>query len=239
MNSQKKIAAIFASIILSGVTASYAVPTLQLDIPGGTYNNSDETTYANSPQFSVTALLKGTLDTSKTYYISAAIEPKLDMSATPPNVGSFVINGVTYTGANLYWGDPPVNVLDSDQKNLPTHGEFPTYYAEIAFHFTTNKVTAYDTSDHSSASGYLYTYSLSVDTSGLLPGSSVHFDLYDEAIKKGNLTLDDFAPFSHDAQSGTNTTQNRVPDSGSTYMLLGLGLVGLTFASRSRRSFAR
>lgn len=235
MKSQNKIAAIWAGIILGGVTAGYALPTLQLDIPGGTYNNTTQSTVANSPQFSVVALLNGTLDTSATYYISAAIEPMLNASTPPPNVGSFTLNGVTYSTANMYYGDPPANIADTDKGNLPTHSEFPTYYAEIAFHFTTTTVPAYNAQDGTSASGVLYTYNLAVDTSALLPGYSVHFDLYDEAIKKGDYTLGDFAPFSHDVDSGVNTnTYTTVPDNSSTYLLLGLGLVGVAFASRTR-----
>lgn len=236
MNPQTKIAAIWAGVLLSSVTAGYAVPTLQLDVPGGTYNTTDQTTYATTPQFSLVALLNGTLDTSATYYISAAIEPKLDLSTPPPNVGSFTIGGVTYSTANMYWGEPPANVLDTSSGNLPTHDQFPTYYAEIAFHFDgTTTVPSYDTQTGESAKGSLYTYSLLVDTSALLAGYSVHFDLYDEAVQKhtGDYTVDDFAPFSHDAQSGTNT-ENRVPDSGSTYLLLGVGLVGIILSTRAR-----
>lgn len=230
-----KFAGVCAGIILSGVTASYAVPTLQLDIPGGTYNPTTQSTFANSPHFTVVGLLNDTLDTSKTYYISAAIEPKLALSTPPPNIGSFTLNGTTYTTANMNWGDPPANVADTASGNLPTHGEFPTYYAEIAFHFTSTTVPSYDAQTGQSASGVLYTYYLSVDTSSLLPGYSVHFDLYDEQVKKGTCSINDFAPFSHDVDSGTNT---HVPDNGSTYLLLGLGLIGLVVTGRTRFSRA-
>jgi hypothetical protein len=39
--------------------------------------------------------------------------------------------------------------------------------------------------------------------------------------------VDDFAPFSHDAQSGSS-----VPDGGSTLALLGLALLGASTLSR-------
>jgi hypothetical protein len=130
-----KFTAVFASAFLSATVATYALPTLQLDIPGGYYNKSDQTTYATSSHFSLVALLNGTLDTSRTYYISAAIEPRLDYSSPAPNVGSFSLNGTTFTAGNMNWGKPPANILDSMQGNLATHDEYPTYYAEFAFHF--------------------------------------------------------------------------------------------------------
>ena len=53
--------------------------------------------------------------------------------------------------------------------------------------------------------------------------------IYDEAIKNGDFTVDDFAPFSHDAQSGGSS----VPDGGVTLGLLGLGLLGTKAICRS------
>jgi hypothetical protein len=234
--SAVKFVAISACILFGNAAVSHALPTLQLDIPGGTYNTSDETTYSTSSHFDLVALLCGNLDPTRTYYISAALEPKLALSTPPPNIGSFTMGGVTYSPANMYWGKPPANVLDTVPGNLATHDEFPTYYAEFAFKFdAANTTPAYNTQTGDTASGTLYTYSLSVDTSPLLPGYSVHFDLYDEAVQRrtGNYTLDDFAPFSHDAQSTTNSVH--VPDSGSTCVLMGLGVFGLIVVARTRR----
>jgi hypothetical protein len=221
-----------ASLGLLSANAGWALPTLQLDIAPGVYNTSDETTYATSPNFTVRALYNGSSFSTK-YYISAAIEPMLPKSTSPPNVGTFTIDGNSYSADILVWGDPPINVVDNANGtgpgNLPPHGMFPTYYAEIEFSFDqAHTVSAYNTADGTSRRGSLYYHDFVVDVSGLLPAFSVHFDLYDEAIKKfkkgsssSPYTLDDFAPFSHDAQSGPHS----VPDAGATAGLLGLGML--------------
>lgn len=214
--------------------AGWAIPTLQLDIPNGVYNTVDETTYATTPNFTLRALLNST-SYSGTYYISAAIVPNLGPSSPPPNVGSFTINGTTYTTANMTWGTPPINVADNlnggGPGNLGAHDVFPTYYLELAFNFdATHTVGAYNTADGTTSPGSLFYHDFSIAVGNLLPGYALHFDLYDERIKSGNWTLDDFAPFSHDAQSGA------VPDGGLTLAMLGFGLTGL---GALRRTFSR
>src|SRR5262245_31597738 len=61
-----------------------AVPSLQLDITGGTYQTSDETVISPGPVFTLDALAKdvtshgvSVFDFSRTYYISAAILPAI------------------------------------------------------------------------------------------------------------------------------------------------------------------
>lgn len=222
-------------LALAGASSLWAVPTLQLDILGGVYNTTTETTVATSPSFTLRALDMNGSSTSAptaTYFISAAIEPLLSSSSSVPNFGSVVINGTTYSStvnsSSWHWGSPPLNVPDSSSGtgpgNLASHGEFPTWYLELAFTFdNSHKVSAYNTADHTSALGSLWYHDFSVNVIGLLPQYTVHFDLYDEAVKKGVYTVDDFAPFSHDAESGGGG--NQVPDSGATLVLLGLSFV--------------
>jgi hypothetical protein len=63
-----------------------------------------------------------------------------------------------------------------------------------------------------------------VDMTGLLDNYTVHFDLYNVKLdKQGNIEIDQFAPFSHDAQGGSRP----VPDSSSTMVLLGIGMIAL------------
>lgn len=236
--SFRRLATAVVPLLAFAATNARAIPTLQLDIVNGVYNSVDETTYATTPQFTLRALFDGTLS-SQTYYISAGIEP-LMQQANPPNVGTFSIDGTAYSPATMAWGTPPLNVPDNNSGggpgNLGTHGEFPTYYTEDAFTFSSSlTMPAYNTADGTSANGNVYYHDFLVDVSNLKPGYSVHFDLYDEKLKKGSYTIDDFAPFSHDAQSGPTS----VPDDGSTVLLLGLALAGVTLMYRSGRNRAR
>lgn len=220
-----------ACALLVCVTPSFAVPTLQLDIPGGAYNTTDSTTYSTSSHFTLVALLNGTLDVDRTYYISAVIEPKISLSEPAPNFGSFSLNGQTFSLDNMHAGSPPLGA----SKTISPHDDYPSYFTEFQFHFDgTHTVGAYDVQTDKTANGSLYVYSLAVDTSPLAAGYSVHFDLYD--IKMGkDISIDDIAPFSHDAQSMTTPPQqqtNRVPDSGTTWVLLVVGLIGVATVPR-------
>jgi hypothetical protein len=220
----------------------WAIPELQLDIVGGTYDPITQTTIANSPIFTLRALDwnnegSATAPTG-TYYVSVAIVPGLAYSSTTPDFGSVTVNSTaySYTSSAWNWGSPPVDVADNSSGtgpgNLAPHGVFPTYYLELAFTFDSlHSMAAYNVADGSSASGSVWYKDFSVDVTGLLPAYAVHFDLYNEKMKKGSYTINDFAPFSHDAESGHN-----VPEGGLTLLLLGLGLTGLaTFQWKSRR----
>lgn len=246
MNS-KLISIAFCSLIVLTTASVRALPTLQLDIANGKYSWTDETTYATTPQFTLRALLNGATELSGGtgfYYISAAIQPMLSQSTPPPDVGTFKINGTVFSTAGLSYGKPPVDVSDTGSGNLAPHGEFPTYYAEVSFNFDlSHTVGAYNTQDGTSAPGVLYYHDFSVDVSGLMTGYSIHFDLYDEQVKKATgggktkslvttttYTIDDFAPFSHDAQSGP--TDGHVPDGGTTVILLGVALTSLAAIRR-------
>lgn len=236
MNATPKILAATGSALLLSLTSLQALPTLQLDIGGGTYvGGSDETTYANANPFTLYALLNGPLVVGKTYYISAAIEPLLAQGNPPPNVGTFSVNGTVYSTANMAYGIPPIAVADNPPSgNLAQHGQYPTYYAEIAFTFSGTQSGLYNTQEDpgdplSHPGTGLYYEGFNVNVSSLFSSYSVHFDLYDVAVKNGSFTVDDFAPFSHDAQSGSGGGghDDRVPDGGTTVAMLGLALAGL------------
>jgi hypothetical protein len=240
---------------LLAVVSAHSLPTLQLDIGGGMYiGGNDQTVYANGNTFSLYALYNGTPPTDRTFYISAAIVPRQNESLIQPNFGSFRINGTSYS-TGLNYGLPPVDVVDglAGAQNLARHDIYPTYYAEIAFHFTALQVAPYDTAGNPAslsgpaAGAGMYYARFEVDVSDLLTMFSVHFDLYDETIKlihDGNLslsaaTLDDFAPFSHDAQSrrggGGSGIPQVVADGGSTIALLVCALATLGALSRKLR----
>ena len=76
----------------------------------------------------------------------------------------------------------------------------------------------------------MYWMAFSLDLSGLAPGYSLHFDLYDEIVRSnGDIDRSDFAPFSHDAQGS-----RQIPEA-SSLLVLGAGLVGLGVMFRPGR----
>ena len=219
---------------LLSANVAFALPSLQLDIAGGSYDSATETIVSSGDPFTVYALLDpATLSGGGTFYLSAAIMPKTSVGA----FGSFVVNGTTYSAGNMIYGNPPsLAIHNSDE--LASHGIFDTYYAEIAFTFDADsKALAYNAQDNpgsfaADADGSLLYQAFNIDMSGLAENYNVHFDLYNLRVdKKGNVEVDQFAPFSHDAQGGT-----QVPDAGASVALLGVALLGL---EGFRRRFAR
>lgn len=211
-------------------SSAWAVPTLQLDIAGGNHiPGDDETVYSTSDQFTLYALLNptvnnhnpapGTPNFGGTFYISAAI-----VGTGGPGFGSFSIGSTTFSqNSGMQFGTPPVDIVP-DNKDLPSHDVFPAWYAEVAFSFdTAHRAQSYDVQVNPgglvTGSGPLYYHGFNVDVSGLSDGYAVHFDLYNIIGDK----VGDFAPFSHDAQSGGRN----VPDGGMTLALLGTGLLGI------------
>ena len=88
---KNRLPQLLLALVLIPATSLWAIPTLQLDILGGVYNTTTETTVASSEDFVVRALLNGSL-TGDTYYLSAAITPGLSNSNTVPDFGSVAID---------------------------------------------------------------------------------------------------------------------------------------------------
>lgn len=206
---------------LLAVSSVFAVPTLQLDIDGGVYNQLTETTMITSTNFELVALLNEDLGFDITvkdsFYLSMAITPKIDQSLS---LGIVLIDGDTINVTkDMTLGTPPLKL--SDYKDIGDHGIFETYYFEKMFLFAdTNKAMSYDVQTdpgyfESDPSGDLFFNTFAIDISGLNPDYGVHFDLYTKTDGK-NL---EFAPFSHDAEA--------VPEP-ATLSLFGMGLLVLS-----------
>ena len=175
---------------LVGANEALAVPSLQLDIAGGYYNASTETTVAGSNVFTLSAYLipdnKALL--TDDYYISAALAPKYGQ--TDGNLGSFIFDGVSVaaTGGMIY-GNPPVDTLlagqGKDANDLGSHGIFDTFFREFTFKFdSVATVAAYNTQTKEAASGSMYKKDFVVDITGLNNPYVVHFDLYNTSQKR-------------------------------------------------------
>jgi hypothetical protein len=236
MKKKMCISALLGIFALSA-TNVMAIPLLQLDIFGGSYNSSTETVVSNGDVFTLYAYLDSKNNPSLNgYFLSAALTPQVGSAGGM--LGSFKVDGnVINATSDMIYGTPPIDVAENNL-DLASHDIFDTYYREFAFNFDSNNTAAAANSEDNPGDGPqagtgMYYQAFSIDTSSLADGYEIHFDLYNITTnKKGKLTVDKFAPFSHDAESLGGGTP--VPEP-STILLFGAGLAGLAGVSRKRR----
>jgi hypothetical protein len=230
-----------------------AVPRLQLDIGGGSYNTTTDTVVSAGEVFTLYALLTpqnsdAPSDVDKLltspWYISVALTPQV---AVGGNLGSFAFNGTTVDATtDMVYGVPPLELfLPQDSEDLGQHGIFETYFWEHEFFFnpllTTSTYNVEDDAGQGPQPGTgSYYVGFDVDKTLLDESYELHFDLYGKkGGKLSNLDLDvsKFAPFSHDAESGGNRVTPppppQVPEP-ATVALFGLGLTVLGALRRRR-----
>ena len=233
------VAVLLAAVCFSltpGKTA-WAIPSLQLDIFGGTYDTTTGTIVASSDPFALYAYLipdsKARLE--DTYYISASLVPKVGPEDTSLGTYSFAGSTIDVTW-DMTYGIPPIDAWSQlhDSQDLGHSGEyFPTFFSQFDFKFSTdNKANAYDTQLFSGSGPTLYSdgtimyyMAFNIDTNALTDGYFLHFDLYSTKPGKSgpsDTDIKQFAPYSHDAESNGH----KVPEPG-TLVMMGSGLLGL------------
>jgi len=227
-------------------TTSNAEPFLQLDILAGDtwYDDITESITTSQSSFTLRALINTAktddyaLVLDNTYYISAAVQPSLLETFPSPDFGSFVFGGDTIqVTEDMKYGTPPV---DGGYPDIPTHGVYPTYYAEFSFPADTTQTTyRYNTEDYPGGivpnpdltdKSFLYK-DFEVDVSAYT-ADSLHFDLYAVGLNKNGKKIVTYkAPFSHDAIGDAQY----VP-TPSAFILgsLGLGIAQLRLGRRKQ-----
>jgi hypothetical protein len=240
---------LFAMVACLGMwrAPAFGVPMLQLDIANGIYDHSTETIIATDDPFMLYALLTPKTNASQadinallaqTYYISIALVPQVEPPGGDYGAINFDGTNINVT-ADMVYGTAPLETILSNQgwdaHDLQQHGVFETYFVEQSFQFIVSDTKeSYNSQDRAisgvsipTASGDTYYASFNVSTLAL-SGYVAHFDLYSQQVysTSEDVDVDDFAPFSHDAQSPS------IPDPAAIFLLGSACLIGFAGARR-------
>ena len=212
------MAAVFMAII--GGSAN-AVPTLQLFIAGGAYDNLTDTWVTHSSTFDLYVI--GANDILRNVMVSMALD--LPHSTNPNGTAGIGVNGTLYN--HWTYGTPNL---------LPPHDIYPAWYTEFnagnyGFVGRVGDVNdGYDPSNgylhHGHTWGQYRRFHITLDGTDFS-----HFDAFLYTYGCNHRTRIEFAPFSHDAESSGGGT---VPEPG-TMALFGLGSLGMGIIRKIRK----
>lgn len=224
---------------------AFALPDLQLDILGGTYDKVDESVFSNQNAGEVFAYCQNSNKVdclNQNFFLSIAIiDNNGDSVGAGTDFGSFDFGGTTYSSSGLTYGTPSAGT-----DTLGSHGIFDTLFKEIDVQFAPNQtrsgINVEDdpgTNPLANSGSDLYYKGFNFNVSGLAQGYRLHFDLYNkvEGNKPDSLVIGSPAPFSHDAYiQATNGGGDveKTPEPGTT-AALGLLALGSVIALKKRK----
>ena len=203
-------------------TSAFAVPNLQLYIPGGTFDTSTKTWVAPTAGSFDVWVLAGNISATESIYDIGLVASIGSDNTTAGSLTITSLNGggsSTYSNTDYAWGTPPSG------NPLPGHGIFPSWYVDqlVTTQTSTNSAdweNVYDMpTGGGPVTGQVFKFSV-VSTFDY-----VHFDAYGYNDKERRI----FAPFSHDGESGPP----EVPEP-ATMLLFGLGIAGAGISKKFR-----
>lgn len=234
-----KYLALITLVILSLGTSAWAIPNLQIYIPGAEYDTATETWIINSYNYELWVI--GAHLNVRDVKIALAVPTDGDGTIDVKWLQGQLIDGghvvkEPYFSETLdetvdYSGDPYISFCDygiptmGNGKALPPHGVFPTSYYEyfIGDFGTGQTVQNYIPGDEwgDEAPGEIKKFYINVHDY-----MTVDIVAYDHVILSNNKAKYVFSPFSHDGGS-------QIPEP-ATMLLVGTGLIGLGWTARRK-----
>jgi hypothetical protein len=202
-------------MILIMAPAAFAVPAIQVYIPGADWDAASQTWVIYSSDFEL-QVITSNADSKPLYNLT--LVTSLGPDETPTD-GALSIDGVDYN--DFTYGTPPE--FGDNAGTYPLHGVYPANYFELEIAALVNdapqSVMDMQPGETGTAMGRIF--SLNISTSY----DVVHFDAHGFYLEADGKFA--FAPFSHDGQKA-------IPEPG-TLVLFGLGMAGAGILRRFKK----